>query len=53
MKQSSILAAIVGNVIEWYDFTLYVFLSPVIAHNFFPKKILSMRCCRFKRFITH
>ncbi len=36
MRTSSILAAITGNVIEWYDFTLYLFLAPVIAHNFFP-----------------
>lgn len=37
MRKSSILAAIMGNVIEWYDLTLYVFLAPVIAHNFFSK----------------
>lgn len=37
MRRPSILAAIVGNIIEWYDFTLYVFLAPVIAHNFFSK----------------
>ncbi len=37
MRRSSIFAAIVGNIIEWYDFTLYVFLAPVIAHNFFSK----------------
>jgi MHS family proline/betaine transporter-like MFS transporter len=37
MKKSSILAAISGNVIEWYDFTLYVFLAPVLAQNFFPQ----------------
>ena len=37
MKRSSIFAAIIGNIIEWYDFTLYVFLAPVIAHNFFSK----------------
>lgn len=36
MRTSSILAAITGNIIEWYDFTLYIFLAPVIAHNFFP-----------------
>ncbi len=37
MKKSSILAAITGNVIEWYDFTLYIFLAPAIAHNFFSE----------------
>lgn len=36
MRKSSIVAAISGNVIEWYDFSLYIFLAPVIAHNFFP-----------------
>lgn len=38
MQKPSIIAAIIGNVIEWYDFTLYVFLSPVIAHNFFSQQ---------------
>lgn len=38
MQKPSIMAAIIGNVIEWYDFTLYVFLSPVIAHNFFSQQ---------------
>src|SRR5689334_19768447 len=38
MKKASIFAAITGNVIEWYDFTLFVFLAPVIAQNFFPQQ---------------
>lgn len=38
MKRSSIFAAIMGNVIEWYDFTLYVFLAPALAHNFFSQQ---------------
>ena len=31
-----ILAGIVGNVIEWYDFALYGYLAPVISLIFFP-----------------
>lgn len=31
-----ILAGIVGNVIEWYDFALYGYLAPVLALLFFP-----------------
>lgn len=31
-----ILAGIVGNVIEWYDFALYGYLAPVISLLFFP-----------------
>jgi MHS family proline/betaine transporter-like MFS transporter len=38
MKRASIFAAITGNILEWYDFTLYVFLAPVIAQNFFPQQ---------------
>lgn len=38
MKRASIFAAITGNIIEWYDFTLYVFLAPVIAQNFFAQQ---------------
>jgi MHS family proline/betaine transporter-like MFS transporter len=26
----------VGNILEWYDFSLFAFLTPVIAKNFFP-----------------
>lgn len=38
MKITRLIACIVGNVIEWYEFTLFVALSPVIASNFFPTK---------------
>ncbi|MEM9216241.1 MAG: MFS transporter [Cyanobacteria bacterium P01_F01_bin.150] len=31
-----ILAGIVGNVIEWYDFALYGYLAPILALLFFP-----------------
>lgn len=31
----SIIAAISGNFIEWYDFALYLFLAPVLAKQFF------------------
>jgi len=32
----SSIAAISGNLIEWYDFALYLFLAPIIAQQFFP-----------------
>jgi len=31
-----ILAGVVGNVIEWYDFALYGYLAPIISLLFFP-----------------
>ncbi|NEQ99157.1 MAG: MHS family MFS transporter [Cyanothece sp. SIO2G6] len=36
--QTIILAGIVGNVIEWYDFALYGYLTPVISRLFFPNE---------------
>lgn len=30
------LAATSGNVLEWYDFTLYGFLAPILGRTFFP-----------------
>jgi MHS family proline/betaine transporter-like MFS transporter len=33
----SSIAAISGNLIEWYDFALYLFLAPIIAKQFFPE----------------
>jgi MHS family proline/betaine transporter-like MFS transporter len=36
-KTRSIIASITGNIIEWYDFSLYLYLAPVISQNFFPQ----------------
>ncbi len=33
-----ILASMTGNVLEYYDFTLFVFLTPLISPLFFPAK---------------
>ncbi|WP_157763858.1 MFS transporter [Paraburkholderia aromaticivorans] len=30
------MAASLGNILEWYDFVLYAYFSPQIAHHFFP-----------------
>ena len=30
-------AAVVGNVLEWYDFAVYAFVAGIIAKNFFPQ----------------
>ncbi len=32
----SIFAAAAGNVLEWYDFTVYAYMAPYIAEKFFP-----------------
>ncbi|WP_206057335.1 MFS transporter [Nitratireductor sp. XY-223] len=37
MTPRSIVAAASGNVLEWYDFTVYGFLAPVIGKVFFPE----------------
>lgn len=31
-----IIAGTVGNTLEWYDFAVYGYLAPIIAHQFFP-----------------
>ena len=33
----SVLAAAAGNVLEWYDFTVYAYMAPYIAEKFFPQ----------------
>lgn len=33
-----ILAGLIGNVMEWYDFALYGCFAPVIGSHFFPSK---------------
>lgn len=32
----SILAAVIGNALEWYDFLVFAFMTPIIARLFFP-----------------
>jgi len=34
--RAAVAAAVVGNVLEWYDFAVYSFLAAVIGRNFFP-----------------
>src|SRR5581483_11546595 len=34
--RSAVAAAVVGNVLEWYDFAVYGYLATLIAKNFFP-----------------
>ena len=32
----AVYAAAIGNVLEWYDFGVYIFFAGTIAHTFFP-----------------
>ena len=34
--RAAVGAAVVGNVLEWYDFAVYTFLAAIIGRNFFP-----------------
>ncbi|HEX5914011.1 MAG TPA: MFS transporter, partial [Rubrobacter sp.] len=36
VRKRAVVAAVIGNFIEWYDFTLYGYLAVVIAPLFFP-----------------
>ncbi|NOD95090.1 MFS transporter [Ruegeria sp. HKCCD4884] len=36
-SRKSVIATTSGNVLEWYDFTVYGFLAPVIGRVFFPE----------------
>jgi len=31
-----VAAAVVGNAFEWYDFTIYAYMTPIISSVFFP-----------------
>ena len=35
-RLSVIAAGIVGNVMEWYDFSLYGYFAVALSHHFFP-----------------
>jgi len=34
--RQAVTAAVVGNVLEWYDFAVYAYLATVLAKKFFP-----------------
>ena len=36
VKTRQILAAVIGNALEWYDFVVYGFLTVIISRLFFP-----------------
>ena len=35
-QRRAIVAAVIGNVLEWYDFAVYGYFVPVISQLFFP-----------------
>src|SRR5262249_55289066 len=35
---STVLAGMIGNAVEWYDYGLYGYMAPVLATLFFPHK---------------
>lgn len=36
VRKKAVIAAVIGNFVEWYDFTIYGYLAVVIAPLFFP-----------------
>lgn len=36
MKKRDIAATSLGNILEWFDFGLFIFLAPIIGQQFFP-----------------
>lgn len=35
-KKNILVAAVIGSILEWYDFLLYVYFTPLLAPLFFP-----------------
>jgi MHS family proline/betaine transporter-like MFS transporter len=42
-QRTAIVAAVVGNMLEWYDFAVYGFFVPVISQLFFPAQTPLLR----------
>jgi MHS family proline/betaine transporter-like MFS transporter len=42
MRARVIVASILGNSLEWYDFTVYAFLATIISKHFFPNSTPSV-----------
>ena len=34
--RQAVSAAVIGNVLEWYDFALYGYVAVILARKFFP-----------------
>ncbi len=34
--RKNVVASMVGNVLEWYDFAIYGFVAPILGRKFFP-----------------
>ncbi len=37
-RRIAIIAGVIGNIIEWYDFALYGYLASILSHLFFPNQ---------------
>ena len=37
-RKTAVMAGVIGNVVEWYDFALYGFMASIIATQFFPNE---------------
>ena len=35
-QRRNLLAALIGNVLEWYDFAVYGYFAPILGKLFFP-----------------
>lgn len=35
-SRKAVTAAVMGNLLEWYDFAIYGYLATIVAKNFFP-----------------
>ena len=35
-SRRAVTAAVIGNVLEWYDFAVYGYVAAIIGKNFFP-----------------
>src|SRR5215472_2550680 len=38
LRRRVIIAGIVGNALEWYDFAIYGYFAAIIGRNFFPAR---------------
>jgi len=37
-RKTAVIAGVIGNIIEWYDFALYGFMATILSSLFFPSK---------------
>ena len=47
-----VVGGCIGNILEWYDFGVFGFLTTELSNNFFPQQSNTAKVCRYHHFVV-